>query len=80
MLDEIKRLRKELLVAYQMIRAQAVQICDLHMLVAPLIRALDRDLEAARLQRAKEMAAELSQERTDTLALIDEAIRRLRVT
>ncbi len=78
--DEIKRLRGELLVAYQLIRAQTIQICDLHSLVAPLIRALGHDLAESRQLWLAAMQTELDRERTDSLALIDEAIRRLKET
>ena len=81
--DEIKRLRKELLFAYQLIRNQTEQICDLHILVAPLIGALGPEyagleLGEARLQALETMQTALFQSKDDSLALVDEAIRRLK--
>ena len=77
--NEIAKLRKELLLAYKLIRAQTIQICDLHSLVAPLIRALGTELAESRQRWLEAMTAELDRERSDSLALLDEVIRRLKV-
>jgi hypothetical protein len=82
--DEIKRLRQELLFAYQMIRDLTEQVCDLHILVAPLIGALDqehagRDLGEARLRVALVMQEQLFQEKSASIGVVEQAIRRLKV-
>jgi len=82
--DEIKRLRQELLFAYQLIRDLTEQVCDLHILVAPLIGALDqeragRDLGEARLRVALVMQEQLFQEKSASIGVVEQAIRRLKV-
>jgi hypothetical protein len=81
--NEINKLRNELIIAYQMIRDLTEQVCDLHILVAPLIGALapeyaDRDLGEARLQVASAMQELLFQEKSDSIDAVEEAIRRLK--
>ena len=82
--NEVNRLRRELLIAYQMIRDLTEQVCDLHILVAPLIGALapeyaDHDLGEARLKVSLAMQKQLFQEKSDSIGAVEEAIRRLKV-
>jgi hypothetical protein len=80
---ENKQLKDALLTAYGMIRQQTEQICDLHLLFVPLIHALDPKYSRVRLGEAylREQVIRLdglSRSKTDSLALVDEAIRRLK--
>jgi hypothetical protein len=79
--SEIEELREGLLAAYAIIRQQTEQICDLHILIVPLIKALDDDevsLGEAYLRQQGLDGDELIQSKTESLAVVDQAIRRLR--
>lgn len=82
-MPESEKLRESLLVAYGIIRQQTELICDLQSLLLPLVDALDPKYSAVGLRVAYLAAQEakldvLVQSKTDSLALVDEAIRRLR--
>jgi hypothetical protein len=82
-MPKIEKLRESLLVAYGIIRQQTEQICDLHMLIVPLIDATAPKyarlpLGVAYLQAQAAKMDDLVRSKTDSLALVDEAIRRLR--
>lgn len=83
MLDDSK-INEHLKTAYGIIRQQTEQICDLHSLIVPLLRALHDPeyshltlLEAYQREQGK-MLKQLTQSKTDSLALVDAAIRRLK--
>jgi hypothetical protein len=80
-----KKLRESLLVAYGIIRQQTELICDLQSLLLPLVDALDPKysdvpLGVAYLRAQAIKLDVLLRSKTDSLALVDEAIRRLRET
>lgn len=78
--SEIEDLRSGLLAAYAIIRQQTEQICDLHILIIPLIKALDDEdlsLGEAYLREQELSGDELIRSKTDSLAVVDEAIRKL---
>ena len=80
-----KKLRESLLVAYGIIRQQTELICDIQSLLLPLVDALDPKYSGVAPRVAYLAAQEakldvLVQSKTDSLALVDEAIRRLRET
>jgi hypothetical protein len=82
-MSEDGKLKESLLIAYGIIRQQTEQICDLHSLLYPLIDALDPKysrltLGKAYLQVQAIKLDDLRRSRIDSLALVDEAIRRLK--
>jgi hypothetical protein len=77
---DTKQLQEGLLKAYEMIRSQAEVICDLMNLVAPLVKALDAapELGQAYLQEQGVSLNESTQLKIESLAVVDDAIRRLK--
>jgi hypothetical protein len=75
-----ERLQEGLLKAYEMIRDQADVICDLMNLLAPLIQALDASpqLGKAYQQKQKDGLNESIRLKRDSLAVVDDAIQRLK--
>jgi hypothetical protein len=78
--SDTRRLQEGLLRAYQMIRSQAEVICDLMNLVAPLVKALDAapKLGQAYLREQNTSLNESTRLKIESLAVVDDAIRRLR--
>jgi len=77
------KMKEYLFVAYGIIRQQTEQICDLQSLVVPLILALEPKYSDWTLREAYRRVQELklqelSRSKIDSLALVDEAIRRLK--
>ena len=75
-----KNLLGSLLAAYGIIRQQTEQICDLYILLVPLVDALDPKLRKAYLHCQSLRQRELVELKRDSVALVDEAIRRLKET
>ena len=75
------KLRESLLVAYGIIREQTEQICDLHSLIIPLLKALENDshksLRESNLRAQASMIRELTRSKSESLALVDQEIFRL---
>lgn len=83
-MSDNKKLRESLLIAYGIIRQQTEQICDLHILFIPLLKALEPEyaylnslLAAYREAQVREGPA-LIQSKDASLALVDQAIRHLK--
>jgi hypothetical protein len=78
--SDAQRLQEGLLKAYEMIRSQSEVICDLMNLVAPLVKALDAapELGRAYLREQNTSLNEATQLKTESLAVVDDAIRRLK--
>jgi hypothetical protein len=79
--SDTKRLQEGLLKAYELIRSQAEVICDLMNLVAPLVKALDAapELGRAYLREQHTSSNESARLKIESLAVVDDAIGRLRV-
>jgi hypothetical protein len=76
--NELK-LTKSLIVAYEMIRANTETMCDLTMILTPLVKALEHEpLGRVYLKKQTDMMNELIQLKCDSLAAIDEEIQRLK--
>jgi hypothetical protein len=82
-MPDIEKLKESLVAAYGIIRQQTEQICDLQSLLFSLIDALDPKysrlpLGVAYLRAQEAKLDDLVRSKRDSLALVDEAIRRLR--
>ena len=82
-MPDTDKLKESLFVAYGIIRQQTELICDIQSLLLPLVEALDPKYSGVELRVAYLGAQEskldvLLQSKTDSLALVDEAIRRLK--
>jgi hypothetical protein len=82
-MPESEILRQSLLKAYDLIRGNTETICDMSMLLAPLLRSLEPEYEhlsprSAYLQCQAEMLNELLSTKKQSLAFVDDAIRRLK--
>jgi hypothetical protein len=77
--------KQELITAYELIRGLTEQVADLHMLVVPIVRALEPEHDRRLLRLAcsiekGRLGNALIQSKDDSLALVDHAIRRLRAS
>jgi hypothetical protein len=75
--------KEELITAYELIRDLTVQVADLTLLVTPLVRALDpkhdrQPLRFGYLLEQQRIGDELIQLKTDSVAAIENVIRRLK--
>ncbi|MGA2876099.1 MAG: hypothetical protein ABSE82_11250 [Nitrososphaerales archaeon] len=80
-MDQTEKLRSSLLLAYGIIREQEDTIYTLTALVTPLVKCLaqyDHHLADLYSRTAKTTERRVFQKRDDALAVIDEAVRRLK--
>jgi hypothetical protein len=80
-MDQTKELKDSLLLAYGIIREQEDMLYTLTALVTPLVKCVgqyDRRLADLYSRTAKKTERRVFQKRNDALAVIDEAIRRLK--
>jgi hypothetical protein len=80
-MDQTEELKNSLLLAYGILREQEDMVYSLTALVAPLVKCLGQyDLQLAEIYAHEAEATErkIFQKRDDALAVIDEAVRRLK--